>query len=826
MRILSVFLTLMVLIAGVLSCAEPIAEEPVQYNLTVSSSRGGSVITPGEDVFAYKEGTVVSLVAEAEEGYQFVTWSGAVDSVVDPDAAETTITMNDHYSITANFEELPPRMGAWVDEVVITQEPDPAQAVLKLSRDEIDVYASLIADPEVFEEIRVHPELKYAFGYTGMRELTFNPVGPEFPGTGKLNPFAVPKIREAMNWLIDRQHVVDEYMGGLGVPKWTALGTRFAEQMVHYPHIVSAIERYYAHDPHEATRVMSQEMDKLGAVLVDGKWQYQGEPVEIIIVIRSDLPPYPQAGHYIADLIEDLGFVVSRLVLPRIEAEAIWWEADPADGLFHAYTAGWALAAGFPRYQSSIFAQMYTRQVMPQPLWQALTPDPELDDVSRRIRFSEFTTMEEREELMETALWLAMEDSCRIWLADDVLASPFRQDTAIAADALAGIADPMWACSVHFQDDGKPVPGGTLRVAMAQVLAGPLNPVGGSTAAGDMFATRRALGDDGILPDTRDGLYWAQRIERAEVYVQEGLPMDITHDWLTLEFVSELVVPPDAWADWDAKEQRFVTVRERFPEGTTALRKSVVHYPADLYDVPLHDGSTLSIGDFVMAMIVRFDRAKEGSPIFDEAEVADFEAWLATFKGVRMTSTNPLIIETYSDAPVFYFSVTDTYESCWYLDAEWNVTTWFPTYGTYSDYLPRQPRDWTGFWHMITVGWLAEKNEESAFSASKAGALGVEWVDYTRGPSLTILKKWLDWAAAENYIPYAPTLGQYVSAAEAADRWANLQDWYDRKGHFWVGNGPFYLEGVYAEDKIVHLKRFKDHPDRADKWLFLLKPLP
>jgi hypothetical protein len=78
------------------------------YDLTISSTEGGSVIEPGEGVFTYDEGTVVDLVAEAEEGYRFVEWTGDVGTVADVHAATTTITMNGDYSITANFEEVPP----------------------------------------------------------------------------------------------------------------------------------------------------------------------------------------------------------------------------------------------------------------------------------------------------------------------------------------------------------------------------------------------------------------------------------------------------------------------------------------------------------------------------------------------------------------------------------------------------------------------------------------------------------------------------------------------------------------------------------------------
>jgi hypothetical protein len=82
-------------------------EEIPQFDLTISSTAGGLVTAPGEGTFTYAPGTGVNLVAEAEEGYRFVEWTGDVDTIADVDAASTTITMNGDYSITANFEEKP-----------------------------------------------------------------------------------------------------------------------------------------------------------------------------------------------------------------------------------------------------------------------------------------------------------------------------------------------------------------------------------------------------------------------------------------------------------------------------------------------------------------------------------------------------------------------------------------------------------------------------------------------------------------------------------------------------------------------------------------------
>ena len=73
--------------------------------LTITSTTGGSVTTPGEGTFTCAEGAVVNLLAQPEDGYQFVNWTGNVSTIANVNSAITAITANDSYSIRANFLE-------------------------------------------------------------------------------------------------------------------------------------------------------------------------------------------------------------------------------------------------------------------------------------------------------------------------------------------------------------------------------------------------------------------------------------------------------------------------------------------------------------------------------------------------------------------------------------------------------------------------------------------------------------------------------------------------------------------------------------------------
>jgi len=80
----------------------------VALYLAISSTTGGEVTIPGEGTFPYYPGRILNLIASPEDGYRFVRWTGDVGTIANTNAARTTVTMNDSYSITANFEERPP----------------------------------------------------------------------------------------------------------------------------------------------------------------------------------------------------------------------------------------------------------------------------------------------------------------------------------------------------------------------------------------------------------------------------------------------------------------------------------------------------------------------------------------------------------------------------------------------------------------------------------------------------------------------------------------------------------------------------------------------
>ena len=695
------------------------------------------------------------------------------------------------------------RRGAWVDTVVFVEEPSSDTAVTRLETGDIDVYAFSIAEGPIAERIYDSDELDYYTSYGSYNELTFNPVAEFDDGT--LNPFGDQKIREAMNWLIDRDYIAQEIQGGMARPRFTFINFASADT-ARVADVIAQMELKYAHDKERANEVITERMEALGAEMVDGIWQYEGSPVEIIGLIRTE-DERKEIGDYVANQLEDIGFTVIRDYKTSAEASTCWISSKPSTGCFSFYTGGW-VSTSIARDTAGDVGFFYTQEygISSWPLWQAYEPGEDFFGVTADLADSNFGSMEERNQMMRDVIPLSLENSVRVWLTDSIGIAPLRSELEVAADLSGSIyGAELWPHTLRFKERV----GGEVTIGMPSMMTQAWNPVAGSNWVYDMMPMRGAE-SQAVLYDPYTGLYIPNRLGSATVYAQEGLPIGRSYDWVSLEFVDEITVPEDAWVDWDAESQTFITAAEMYDTLPTVKTRVVMSYEEDFPEnISWHDGSPFGVEDMIFAMIMRFDRAKEASSIYDEAYVPDYEAFMATFKGWRITSLDPVTVEYYTDA--------------YQLDAENNVSNFraaFPNEGGLYD-------QGGAAWHNMVLAWLSEANGEIAFSDSKAEKLEVDQTNFLAGPTLEVMKGYLETALADGIIPYEPTLGEYITVEEAMARYENLQAWIERTGHIYLGTGALYIQKAFPIEGTIIMQRNPDYPDLADRYSrFVEAPIP
>ncbi len=682
------------------------------------------------------------------------------------------------------------RVGGWLDEIVMSVVSGDS-AVTQLKAGAIDIYANgrSSADLPAIKEAG----LSYSSSNGLYYDMIYNPGVCSDPKM--LNPFSNRKIREATNWLYDRNYINQEVYAGGGLVKFFAIQTN-GPDYAELADVARALEAKYAYNFDKAKEVIKTEMEGMGATLgADGKWEYEGAPVTIILLTRPDSDGTRKPiGDYVATQLEAVGFKVDNQYKNAAEASPLWIQSEPTDCLWHSYTAAWSSTA-ISRDEKNMFQQMYLNtSVQGMPVFLANVSDPEFQKVGDDLNNGKFTTLAERHDMFAKAMELSLQDSLQVFLIDGKNYTPYNTNVQVTSDLAAGVESAqLYPFTLRFKGQE----GGQLKWATQNMFADPWNQIGGSNWTFDQGA-QRATASAGFMADPYTGLAWPLRAEKAEITVLDSLPpTNKTLDWVTLSTAPEIQVPADAWADWDAKTQTFIPAGE----GVTSQMKSVVYYPADLYStVKWHDGSNFSAADVVMALILTFDRAKPDSAIYDEAAVPVFESFMSYFKGVKIVSTEPLVVEYYAD-------LTQP-------DAENMATSLWPNYGFGE-----------ASWDVIALGNLAEAAGELAYSSDKSGAKEVEWTSFVGGPSLEILKKHLDQAETDKYVPYAPTMSQYVTADEAAARYANLQKWYADHGHFIVGTGPYYLDKAFLTEKTLTLKRYEGYPDLAERWSGFGEPM-
>ena len=652
--------------------------------------------------------------------------------------------------------------GAYIGGVRFIQYLDDNVALEELKSGNLDTYYFRIP-LEAASEIKNIPSLKEYNKLSGSFGLLLNPASSNDSGT--LNPFSLRDVRYAMNYLIDREFVVDEILKGLGTPLLSPFGIFSTE----YFNVIDALESSgLRYNPRLADQIITAAMSKVGALKEDGKWVFNGKPVGISILMRSDNQPLRSVGELVASEMEKAGFTVKRNYGDLNKANTVVYGSDPQDLGWNIYTEAFGGTGGFVKYNPVIPSQMYAPYFGNMPgqqnpaFWNY--ENDTIDKMTQRIQFLNFTSEKERNSLVRNATDLGVQEAVRIFIAQ--LVDPYVASsglTGLVNDFGAGISSKFSLINARTQD-----PSNTLDIGVKQIYQGAWNGVGGCS---DQYCRdiSSALSDPGTFRDPYTG----------EVITMRTPWLNIT----TKGPLEKLVVPNDSM-NWDPISEQWTG------PGKNNTAFTVVKYD-NLYS-NWHNGIPMMPADLLYPQYFVFEWGKDtGDPADltnDPEYMAGVEPGLPLIKGIRFI--NNQTVESYVDQ--------------WHFDDKELAGT---------------AGVWAGEpWEITAASERLVTSGKAAFSRGEATSKDVPWLSLIVPSHAAMIRNELVAMKAEGFIP-AP-LRDFVSSEEAIDRYDATIKWIGTHNHAIIGNGPFYLDSYNPEGRVITLKAFRDssYPFEKGHW--------
>jgi peptide/nickel transport system substrate-binding protein len=641
-------------------------------------------------------------------------------------------------------------VGAYPDEIIIFLQEDESTVVPMIEAGELQGWLWWL-NPENTElaEQSDLVDLIEAFGL--YNEFFVNPLET----TDSFNPFSIKEVREALNWLIDRDYILNELWYGRGVPKTTmykAIGPDYARVAGD----MKQLENEYEYDFEKAKTQIFSALEDAGAVIQDGKWYYNGTLLTAKLLIRIEDERRP-TGDYLASQLEALGITVERNYKPSRDCFLLWGALGPTKrGEWHIYTAGW-ISLAMQAYEDDLVWFMYAEDNAP--LYSEYEPSPLLRVAMDNLVNGEYLSMAERNDLVVTTTDLSLEDGGHIMYLDQLVSFPYSSDLGPYVYDLYGGDQSLWSLRTFRYDEA----GGIIKLGAIAMFVEGYNPVCGFSWLYDVYA-QYLIEDIGVWPHPHTGSY---------------IPVRAEFDAVTAGPTGTLNVPSDA-IQYNLTALAFEDV------GANVVATSKVTFNLTLGK--WHHGEDITKADILYNIAELYKVTTPGSDVYDAVAVTPKRSvFTGNVKGIKFLSDN--IIEVYTD----YWHPDETYIA-YYSDLVWPSTPW----------------------EKICVGNDVVSNMELAWSVDNADLWGVDMLDCTKGTSLPILAAALSDLQAANYIP--PEIAGLVSASEATDRWAAYAAWYAEMGHFYVSNGPYYIDHADSDALQLSLKPFREYVYTADKW--------
>ena len=633
--------------------------------------------------------------------------------------------------------------GTFLDEIRFVQYLDENTALEEVRNGKLDLYYYRISSDRL-KDADSRDGLQIFESTGGYFSILLNPTN-----AGEFNPFSIREVRYALNFLVDRNLIVNELLGGYGSPMISNYGIFSAD----YLGIIDVLESFqFRYNPNLANQIISEQLENAGAQKINNVWHYDDEPIVITFFIRSDDPARKAIGEILSSNLESIGFIVEKEFGDLNKAFVIVYGSDPAEQKWHLYTEGWG-SSGFTRYDSVALAQMYAPWFSNMPgnnnpaYWNY--QNDLLDKITQKIYSGESETAEERTRLIKDATKEGVNESVRVFLASKVDQYVSNENLDGVINALgAGVPSRFTPINVQASDQ-------SITIGVKQIYQGAWNPVAGLT---DTYSTQIwfTLFDPSLTGHPFSGKIFPIRTNWE---IETDGPKSVVN------------VPADAII-WDSKSKNWKEVGPN----TFAISKATF----DLNFGEWHNGQKMNMNDIIYStyFLLEWGSEKdENDKTFDSDYSPQAAQTAKTLVGIKPIDNDTI----------------EVYTNYWHFD-EGEIASWTSPWSS----MP---------WEIMAAMEKTVVDGKSSFSRSESLTKNVSWLSLIIPNDARMIQSQLEDFKSSNFIPATLTDFEQITDFHI-DRYQSSIDWIDQHEHAVISNGPFYLEGYSPDSRSISIKSF------------------
>ena len=642
--------------------------------------------------------------------------------------------------------------GGYLDKLKFIRYSNDNIAYQEVSNGNLDTYLSHIP-LQLIDDAKKNPNLK-VYDKDGVSYgLLLNPSNNE----QTFNPFSIREIRYALNFLIDRNFIVNDILKGFGNSIVEPYG-RYSPEYQNIVNVVAPLKIKY--DPEFASALISDSMKKVGAIIDNnGKWNIDGKPVIIKIVIRNEDPLRKTFGDLVASELDKSGFSIIKDYGDLTKANQVVYGSNPKDLNWNIYTESY-VSSSFLRYNPGEVGQMYAP-------WQGNMPgfqnpafwqysNSTIDNLTKKLIFNNFTLKVERNDLLRKAESIGIQESVRLFFAisHDVYITS-NKISGLVNDYSSGIANEISFMNAQKNGSGD----NSLDIGLSQIYQGAWNNVDGCK---DFYCKiiNSMISDNAILlnPYTGD-------------------PMPFRNNWT--QIISngphdKIAVPRDVLV-WNPYTQTWKFNDDR---NTTALTKIKM---TPLYS-KWHNGIPMDWYDLLYPFYFQYEWSidtKNNDKTFDAEYSSLTLPSLSLIKGLKFNNDNSF----------------ESYIDLWHYDKKQ-----LPLSGTLWASEP---------WEITAATERLVSDNKLSYSKTDSNIKQNEQLSLILPSHAELIKQELEKMKQEKFIPN-PLKG-LVSIDYVLKRYDSSIQWINLHHNAVIGNGPYYLDSFNPAGGIIILKKFYDN---------------